>query len=354
MSLTPYRKEKSEIIVRYLLLLLSPVFFFSCDSLRNEVDPDRLNKQAEKLVVTGFISPQDTVLAVQVSRSAPVLGDDRSIRDVTNATVTISNGTRFIALKYAPNYNKQGVNVYWASNRDFFISQGQSYTLTVTTPNGQKVDAQCTIPNRPPNFEARLDSSVSERGTIYTNGSRVPLYVKEYTLRARWFDVPGQKNYYRIAGIFQSQNTPPANTTLVSPVGTQNVYFENIGLQTDSPSTDGTVLTSREGRYYQSQLSYTSTTVITGPGGNTVVNSNSSAEIVMSQVQLGRLLRFAELTVSLLHTDENYYRYHDAIARQDATIDNPFAEPVLIPTNINGGLGCFAGYNRSTVMIRLK
>jgi hypothetical protein len=56
----------------------------------------------------------------------------------------------------------------------------------------------------------------------------------------------------------------------------------------------------------------------------------------------------------LLNVDENYYRYHDGVARQDEVRDNPFAEPVPIPTNIQGGLGCFGAYNRSTLTLYLK
>jgi hypothetical protein len=58
--------------------------------------------------------------------------------------------------------------------------------------------------------------------------------------------------------------------------------------------------------------------------------------------------------MTLLATDEPYYRYHDAIQRQDRAGDNPFAEPVLIPTNIQNGLGCFAAFNQSSMTVRVK
>jgi hypothetical protein len=61
-----------------------------------------------------------------------------------------------------------------------------------------------------------------------------------------------------------------------------------------------------------------------------------------------------KLNAYLLNVDEAYFRYYDAVERQNQLGDNPFAEPVPVPTNILGGLGCFAGYNRSSLTIELK
>lgn len=344
--------------MKFLAIIGLCFCLFSCDSLRNEVDPDRLNKQAEKLVVVGFISPQDPVLAVQVSRSVPVLGQSNTIRDVTDATVTISIGAKFIALKYAPNYNKQGINLYAATSVDFPIVAGQTYNLTVETPAGQKVTSQCTIPTfaPKPTDQVALDSAVVSNGYSVGSNGRQDFYSKQYFIKARWFDLAGQRNYYRVTGLFQYQLTPPANSTAVSPVVTQSINFGNDftwgGLVADSPSSDGGVLASKEGQYFASSLWVP--TVVSAPNGTTYVSSMGVSQETANQFRLGKILQYGQLTIFLLHTDENYYRYHDAINRQNDVGDNPFAEPVLIPSNINGGLGCFAGYNRSTEVLRIK
>ncbi len=342
--------------MKFLIAVLLSVFFFSCGSLRNEVDPDKLNKQAAKLVIASFISPQDSVLAVQISRSVPVLGtnpggyNNAGVNDVTDATVTISNGAKFVALQFSRNYKGLNVNLYQVNARLFPILAGQIYTLTVETPRGEKATAQCTIPAVAPTPELRLDSAVVQNGYRSGSGGRENYYTKEYSVRLRWKDIVGQKNYYRTTGYFRFQPTPPANTTAVVPIGNQNIYFDYSGVQTDAPSTDGSMLTSREGVFYRPFNSYST---ISGPTGTTVINS-STLETDPDKIQLGKIVSFGELTVSLLHTDENYYKYHDAVTRQGDTGDNPFAEPVQIPTNINGGLGCFAGYNRSTVVVKIK
>ncbi len=353
---TPKNQSRStpKPLALFALLPFLSLFLFSCDSLRNEVDPNRLNKEAAKLVVTGFISPQDTVLAVQVNRSVPVLGQSNAIRDVANATVTIRDGSQSVTLRYAVNYNRQNVNLYWASAGSFPIVAGKTYTLTVETPEGQKVTGQCTVPARAPIPELQLDSAVVSRGFASFGTISGALYSKEYTVRARWFDIKGQRNYYRVAGLFQYA-TPPVNSTAVNPVNIQTVSFNasssNSGTQADSPSTDGGLLTSRESVFYQPNGNF----FVPGPTGTTATNQPGFSQADVNRLlQLGRLLGFGELTISLLHTDEVYYRYHDAIPRQEDAGDNPFAEPVQIPTNISGGLGCFAGYNRSVVVVRVK
>lgn len=56
----------------------------------------------------------------------------------------------------------------------------------------------------------------------------------------------------------------------------------------------------------------------------------------------------------LLHTDEHYFLYHRSVRNASYSQDNPFAEPVLVYTNVEGGLGVFAAYNRTTQVVKLK
>ncbi|TAE22101.1 MAG: DUF4249 domain-containing protein [Cytophagales bacterium] len=368
----------------FLLFLLLPVFLSSCETgLRNEVDPDRLNREASKLVVACFISPQDTVLAARIGLSTPVLGSvtaTNSFLNVTNANVTITNGSRLAALRYG-NYN--GLGVYVVSARDFPVLEGQTYTLNVETPDGKKVTSQCTIPGPPPTPEARFDSTVQESGFSFSNGVRTPFITKEYGLRLQWTDPAGQRNYYRAAGFFRYQPITLTNPALVQPPTVSTTFFDNNGLQADAASTDGTRLVSRRGIYHRYNnnggffsnpivitnpdnttttiFCPTCTTSITGPSGTTNISpppgsiSNPASQTIdIGKVTLSSIVRQAELTYSLLHVDENYYRYQDAIWRQGGSDGNPFAEPVPIPTNINGGLGCFGGYNRRSVVLKIK
>src|SRR5690606_17271812 len=44
------------------------------------------------------------------------------------------------------------------------------------------------------------------------------------------------------------------------------------------------------------------------------------------------------------HLSEDYYRYLRSQELQEATEEHPFAEPVIVHSNIEGGVGIFAGY----------
>ncbi len=84
--------------------LMGVLLLGGCTNLRNEISPGLLGVELPKLVVTCFLSPQDTILAVKVTRSSTVVGDSISLlqtgNNVTNATVTLAQGDRSVTLQY--------------------------------------------------------------------------------------------------------------------------------------------------------------------------------------------------------------------------------------------------------------
>jgi hypothetical protein len=315
-------------------LLLIVCLLAGCDSLRQEVNPDTLPTVLPKLVVGCFISPQDTVLAASVTRSAPVLSAVATTgltSPVTNATVTLSDGTTSLPLRYTVVYAGTGgyfsnIAYYRGNPKQFPIVAGRTYTLTVATPDGSRVSATCTVPLPIPIESIVLDSG--RTGSFDANSDYL-----EYYARLRWRDPAGQTNYYRADG-----DSDFFNPGTISQPGkpTRDTLYRNNGLwrhdggyapvQTDA-SRDGEVLQSARATlagYYQ--------------GNN------------------GRVFRQPPRPVTgyLLHTDVNYYRYHEAFLRQYNNEDNPFAEPAPIPTNIDGGLGCFGAYNRTSIRTILR
>lgn len=306
----------------YLLLIL---LLASCNSLRQEVEPKGIVQEPEKLVVACFISPQDTALAARVTRSSPVLGTANPFNsDVTSATVTLSDGSQSVMLRiktgtvYGDLYN-----AYRADPRELPIVAGKTYTLTVRVPDGREVTATCTVPGPVALNQVTLDSSVT---------TDFGLSRKEYYARMRWHDPAGQANFYRVAGNNEFTYTYTTRTSPNAPLRDTTMrmwgdwYFNNGSTLTDI-GRDGQEIVSGRGRL---AISYS------------WINGK----------QQGSFPR--QLNAHLLNVEENYYRYHDAVERQNQAGDNPFAEPVLIPSNIQGGLGCFGAYNRSTITVNLK
>lgn len=319
----------------YHLILIKKSFFptlsvclifwlMGCDSLRREVDPDRLNREAAKLVVTCFLSPQDTVLAVKVSRSQPVLEENTGFSyagiNVPDATVMLSEGGRSVTLRYDAR-----LGYYQAAISQLPVVVGRTYTLAVQTPTGERAEANCTVPESIALNEIVLDSAIA---------NDFGLTVKRYYARLRWRDPAGKPNFYQLVGDneytqrswYQPSPNTPIRDTLYQLRG--NWLFDNGSTSTDI-GRDGQELVSVRGRL---AMFYT------------FINGQQE----LSSRPVGQLNAY------LLHVDENYYRYYDAVERQSQVSGNPFAEPVPVPSNIQGALGCFGAYNRSTLTMTLK
>lgn len=305
------------------VVFLGSMYLSGCDSLRQEVNPDRLNREAAKLVVTCFLSPQDTVLAVKVNRSQPVVGESTSFINtginVPDATVTLSEGGKSVALRFDAR-----LGYYQAAISQLPVVAGRTYSVVIQTPAGERAEANCTVPESIALIAVLLDSAVTkEFGRT----------AKQYYARLRWRDPAGKPNFYLLRGdneyTTRNQYRPapnaPLRDTLYKLRGTW--FFDN-GSTTTDVGRDGQEFVSGRGRlamYYY------------------YINGKQEFDRPVGQ-----------LNAHLLNVDENYYRYSDAVERQSQVSGNPFAEPVPVPSNIQGALGCFGAYNRSTLTTTLK
>lgn len=292
-----------------------------CGSLRNEVDPSQLGSASPKLVVSGYLSPQDTTLAIKLTRSNTVVGDSLSLlqtgNDITDATVTLSDGTKSVRLQYTSTRPTDSTkqSYYGASARSLPILAGRTYVLSVVTANGQRASSSCTIPAPVKPTSIIFDSLTQNQGRSL---------VRRYFIKTLWTDPAGRPNYYQLAGYFRYQSK-------LDQIGNFPLTYDddNRGLLSDE-GLDGTILLS--GRSFLTSTTFT---------------TNESTSFY-GQYQK------ASVTVNLMSVDQAYYQFQTAVIRQRRVRNNPFAEPVLIPSNIEGGLGCFAGYNNSATTFNLK
>lgn len=303
----------SHIVFAGVFCLTGAALLDGCTSLRNEVDPNLLGAASTKLVVSGFLSPQDTTLAVKVTRSNTVVGDSISLlqtgNNVTDATVTLSDGSKSVVLPYNNVAAKDTVRnrpYYSISARQLPIIAGHTYVLTIVS-KGQRATSTCTIP-----------AAVSPTGiTLNDSLNRRPF------VNIKWHDPSGQANYYQITGIFRY--------ITINCKSCQNESYNTLAFDDDSRGLYSDDL--QEGQDMDSGRAY--------------LTSGSTTNFYNQY-------RTASVTANLMSVDQAYYRFQDAINRQRRSRNNPFAEPVLIPSNIEGGLGCFAGYNNSTMTLKLK
>src|SRR4051794_17551506 len=105
----------------------------------------KLPPAENKLVVTCFISPGDSVVTAAVQSSKPKYAQAGYASlylqgMIQDAIVILSDGTTSIQLHFNNTYG-----FYKASTDNLPIVSGKTYYLSVTTPDGKKADAQTTV-----------------------------------------------------------------------------------------------------------------------------------------------------------------------------------------------------------------
>ncbi len=285
----------------YPFFLAATVLLAACQKEVTGIDfPDN----TAKLVVSSFISPQDTAVHVRITRSTPTLGYGQPVEQpITNAMVRVSDGTRTADLTFNPQ-----TGTYLVGTDVLPVTAGTTYTLAVTTPDGERAEAACIVPQA---FTAPITILLDSAATPYDTR-------KEYTVRLSWSDPSGEMNYYRgAAQVVREMRQPGGGPVHAQP---QTVYWEGQDLISDQ-GQDGAVLSTTKGNLY-------------GFGGDYTTK--------------------IKLEAHLLHTDEPYFRYHRSVSNAANSQENPFAEPAPLYSNISGGLGVFAAYNRTTVVKQLR
>lgn len=258
------------------------------------------------LVATAFISPQDTILAVEVKRTSPAIGKQLTEEGmkVTDAIVTLSDGTQTIELEYDPARNK-----YFASIKTLPVVANKTYFLKVTTPKGEKAEATCTVPSREGISLTELNYETVEKDNY---GYPTTLHYINY----KWQDASGVENYYHATSYRTTSFTfgyPP-----VVMEQHEVAFAENTKLFLKDEKQDGKIMQS--------------------PGFS------------FSSGYPDHASKPFKIIAVLAITDKAYYQYHQSILSQESTGGNPFAEPQRMYTNIQGGLGVFAAYNQIKAM----
>jgi hypothetical protein len=285
-----------------LLALLAALSFQACET--DITDSVRINTKPE-LVVTAFISPQDTAFEVRVVQTSPVVGKliTGDAARVQNATVRILRGSESVLLTYDPKRH-----VYWAYTTGLPVVAGQTYSLQVSAPGFQEVTGSCTVPVT--DGVALTDLRHEVRQKSWPGGQPY----QEHDFSFKWQDAPGRENYYHpvVERVQQDPHTHRWHPYLLTDES--KPYYSD-------EKNDGLV--------FSASRSYTE-----WPGPQTPLRT--------------------DLHVYLAVTDRAYYLYHQSLRQFQDTDGNPFAEPVLIYSNVSGGLGVFAAYNQLKATYRVE
>jgi hypothetical protein len=299
---SPYRSA-----LLYFFLFILFLSFQGCrDFFISEVTDIDIPGSEPRLVVYSYISPQDSIIKVQVFASTPYSGMQPDFQNIS--VFMAKRGEERTSLTNS----KQHLAAIISSD-EFAVEPGFYYNLWVETSNGHKLEAECYIP------EFEYEDIQFEEPYLESSEWDFESIVLEWRLNTS----PGKVNYF-----------------------SSGAYLKNYQITAFEESTD-TLLFNISNLWLSRGTSH-----VTDNGGQThLFRANYSSYIHPSFPEQSITLVDSAF-VYLLQTDLNYYHFHKSIKdSQDRGEDSPFTESVLIFSNIKGGLGVFAGYNRKDFYI---
>lgn len=304
----------------------------------------------DRLVVQCFLSPQDTLLEVSVTQTAPVIGEvlDGAERypNILNANVVLSDGEKSITIPYKTlrlpsSYNADGEYIFTARSRYFLsaknlqIVAGKTYTLKVSAPGFESVDGSCVIPTK---VVAEKDISSIQSSITGNIGRGVTGTFP--SIEVRFKDIVGEENFYSVGQFFYQKGTYSDATGAKKLRVNWTTKYEYIA---DKGQGNQTIVAQPfDLRAFNNFSSFG------GNGnGNGGINGGGNNNVAVTVTD-----RYNEIYIA--NTDKAYYFYNTAIDKIRKANGNPFAEPVLTYTNIKNGLGVMAGYNQSRIVVKVN
>jgi len=210
------------------------------------------------------------------------------------------------------NYQEDALLPFYSSE-DVLPTIETNYHLSIDYPNYSSLTAIDQVPKPVSLSGIHIDTmSLSEGNILLTANFKEPV---------------GQVNYYHLLlfhevvsgrtqsnGFVENKDVNLEPLPIISiPVNLPNATFDNnqVGILFSDENIDGQAL----------QL---------------------KLKAVINELEMGM---FPKIVGELRTVSENYYQYHTSLARQLESKDRPFSEPVSVYTNIENGVGIFAGYS---------
>ena len=332
-----------------IIISIITCLFTSCKSLVTDIDIPYHNR----LVVQCFISPQDTLLEVSVTQTAPVIGTvlDGAERypNILNANVVLSDGQKSVTIPYKtlqlPSaYDADGEYIYTARSRYFLsaknlpIIAGRNYSLKISAPGFESVESSCLIPTK-----VVAEKDISSIQTSITGNIGRGATGTFPSIQVRFKDIEGEESFYSVGQFFYQKGTYLDASGAKKIRVNWTTKYEYIA---DKGQENKTIFALPfDLRSFNNFSSFGGNG--NGGGGIGGNNNNNSNNVTVTVTD-----RYNEIYIA--NTDKAYYFYNTAIDKIRKANGNPFAEPVLTYTNIKNGLGVMAGYNQSRIVVKVN
>ena len=304
---------------------------FGLISCEREVSLEVPTLEGRVFLLSNF-SPEDELLRVTVGATQSALSTTDSVRYISDAQVTLTQGEEFIEnlvfRQPSPEEEAQGIPPHY-STVAFSPQPGSVYQVEVDAGVFGRVTAEGYIPNDAPVFEAALNA----QQTTTANG----FVSVDYQIELRLTDPPNEENYYHL-NFYQNVNLlrfgvdvdgDGVADTIRTPVTAGPLPFapEN-DMLTLLPyiNNQGALLRDREFDGTEAAFTF-----------NGTFNFNPNRE------------ELDEFVVELRHVTSDYYDYHSGLVRQVQIQSgfDPISGAVILSSNVENGFGVFSGYHPS-------
>ena len=286
----------------YISLLCLSVAISGCDSpLEYDIGLGN-DDYMVKPVLNATLSASDDI-KVHLSKSKAILNGD-PFTPIEHALIEVYNDEQSVLLEY------DALGYYRSTER---IVPGKTYQIKAVTAQGT-ISATQYIP-----LALKFEKVTYEDSALYESAETI-LSKVEFEIS----DQVSERNFYDLM-IYQI----PVKDTI------EPLRYRANPLDPSSAKQD--ILYGNRDVFQENGNDYVERSLFT------------DASFDGKKLKLSLLVRtaFPELPVyvHLKSISEDYYHYIDQVIASNATLDDPFTEPVTVQTNIEGGLGIFGGYS---------
>ena len=287
-----------------LLLIFSALTLSNCTK---EIEFDAQDI-APRIVVNSLFT-NDSIWAAHISRSVGVL-ETTSYTTIDDANVNIfdANANLVTTLTH------QGNGLY-TSPTGLTPQANQSYTIEASASGYESVNASNSIPSAVPIYQLDTVTSTNSDGET----------ILEATITFQ--DPPNISNYYMLEVYVTGTWINEGEQDTIEIREPLQISCDDINVETVNRFNFG----GFENTYLYLMLK----------DQNFDGENYSLTFSVINYAELKDLDLFGE--IRLVNTSEEYFNYLKSFNMYQQTINNPFATPVQVYSNINNGMGIFAG-----------
>jgi len=329
-----FKKMKS--IIKFIVTI-GLLLFNSC-SKETELE---IPYSGDKMVVKSFLFT-DQPVNVELSKNRPLdSGLDTFIRD---ATIKFYENNIYVE-DFIYNYDENLIYHYdYISPSNYICKAGNKYSIRIYHNDFESVEASVTIPDPVPikvvdTFSMNIFYTFrAVEETIILSGLKSVLCTK-----IEINDSPGEKNYYIL------DIDIPLVIEFQVPGGypPPGIYWVPVSYDSEEKMIDGWIGNINTPEFNVKILSaYFPDKMFNGK--NFIFTIFILKELVLKS-------EIHKIHIKLYSISEGYYYHIKSIQEWNKSHDNPFAEPVIIYSNIVNGMGLLGGascYTDSTLVIR--